>query len=61
MTSKLLYRVTEAADALGVSRSKAYELIKRGEIPAIRVGASTRIPVDGLREWIDRQIVDSGC
>jgi excisionase family DNA binding protein len=60
MTNKLLFRVAEAADALGVSRSKAYELIKRGEIPAIRVGASTRIPVDWLREWIDRQLVASG-
>ena len=38
MTKKLTGTVDEAADALGVSRNSAYEGVKAGEIPAIRVG-----------------------
>ena len=35
---RLLYRPAEAAEALGVSRSKVYELMNTGEIPWVRVG-----------------------
>ena len=31
-------RVPEVAEELSIPRSRAYELIKRGELPAIRVG-----------------------
>jgi excisionase family DNA binding protein len=31
-------RVPEAADLLGIPRSRCYELIQRGELPAVRVG-----------------------
>jgi excisionase family DNA binding protein len=31
-------KVTEVAQELGIPRSRAYELIGRGEIPAVRVG-----------------------
>ena len=53
---RIAYRVTEAADAIGISRAKAYELISRGELPSIRIGSSVRVPVDALRAWIDRQL-----
>lgn len=56
MTDRLMYRPAEAADAIGVSRAKAYELIARGEIPAVKVGGCIRVPVDALRSWIDRQL-----
>ena len=55
-TNRLLYRPAEAADAIGVSRARAYELIAAGVIPSIRIGSSIRVPVDALRAWIDRQI-----
>ena len=55
MDNKLLYRVTEAADAISVSRARAYELIASGVIPSIKVGGSIRVPVDALREWIAKQ------
>ena len=38
MTKKLTGTVDEAAKALGVSRNSAYEGVKRGEIPALRIG-----------------------
>jgi excisionase family DNA binding protein len=52
---RLLLRPSETAEAIGVSRSRAYELIARGEIPSIRIGGSVRVPLDGLRQWIARQ------
>jgi excisionase family DNA binding protein len=58
---RLMLRPTEAADAIGVSRSKAYELIARGEIPSVKVGGCVRVPVDALRQWIDRQLADRGA
>lgn len=53
---RLLLRPAEAAEAIGVGRSKLYELVASGELPSIRVGASVRIPVDALRAWIDGQL-----
>jgi excisionase family DNA binding protein len=38
----------EAARRLSISRSKAYELVRSGELPARRIGASVRIPVEAL-------------
>ena len=56
MTDRLMLRPAEAADAIGVSRSKAYELISRGEIPSIKVGGCVRIPIAALEEWIAQQL-----
>ena len=52
---RMLYRPSEAAQAIGVSRSRVYELINSGEIPSLQVGGVKRVPVDKLREWIERQ------
>jgi excisionase family DNA binding protein len=56
MEMKLMMRPAEAAEAIGVSRSKAYELISRGEIPSVRVGGCVRVPVEALRQWIDKRL-----
>jgi excisionase family DNA binding protein len=58
MNDRLMLRPGEAAEAIGVSRSKAYELIARGDIPSVRVGGCVRVPVDALRAWIGRQLED---
>lgn len=34
----LALNVAEAASLLGVSRSRVYELVQRGEIPSVRLG-----------------------
>jgi len=56
--SRLLLRPAEAAEVLGVSRSRAYELIAAGIIPAIRLdnGRSIRVPVQALRDWVAKQV-----
>ena len=56
MAERLLYKPAEAADAIGVSRARAYELIAAGVLPSIRIGTSIRVPVDALREWIGHQL-----
>lgn len=35
---RLVMSVTEAARLLGISRTLAYELVARGELPALRLG-----------------------
>ena len=49
---RILYRPSEAAEAIGVSRSRVYELIASGEIPSIKVGSVRRVPVRELLEWV---------
>lgn len=53
---RLLLRPGEAAIAIGVSRSRVYELIASNTIPSVRLGTSVRVPVDALRAWIQEQL-----
>jgi excisionase family DNA binding protein len=53
---RLLLRPVEAAEAIGIGRSKVYELLASGELPSIRIGGSVRVPVDALRAWIAQQL-----
>lgn len=54
MDGRLLLRVSEAADLLGIGKSTAYELIAAGEIPAIRLGKgkAIRVSVGDLQDWV---------
>ncbi len=58
VTERLMLRPTEAADAIGISRSKAYEMIAAGQIPSVRVGGVVRVPVAALKTWIERQLAE---
>lgn len=49
---KLLYRVTEAAEVLGLSRSKVYELIKAGVLPSVRIDGTRRIRAEDLAAYV---------
>jgi excisionase family DNA binding protein len=53
---KLLLRPVEAAELIGIGRSKMYELLGTGELPSVRIGGSVRVPLDELRAWIARQL-----
>ena len=57
---RLLLRPVEVAEAIGVGRSKIYELLASGQLPSIRVGSSLRVSVEALREWIARQGESAG-
>ena len=40
----LVYSVTEMAKLLGIGRSKAYELVRLGTVPSLRLGRRIVIP-----------------
>lgn len=52
--NRILLRVSEVAEACGMSRSKAYELVAKGLLPAIRIDGMLRIPASALRELAER-------
>ncbi|WP_152363826.1 helix-turn-helix domain-containing protein [Microlunatus speluncae] len=54
MNQQLMYRVTEAAHVLRLSRSAIYELIRSGQIRSVTVGRSRRITHNALTEYIER-------
>ena len=55
MTERLLLRVDEVAEMLGLGRSKTYELVATGILPVVRLGRSVRVPAEGLRRWLEEQ------
>jgi excisionase family DNA binding protein len=52
-TNRLTVSVDEAAEMLGISRSFAYELCARGQLPTLRLGRRLIVPRRALRELID--------
>ncbi len=51
-TDRTTLTVTEAGDILGLSRSAAYEAIRRDEIPSFRVGGRILVPVPRLARML---------
>lgn len=55
---KLLLRPVEVAEMLGIGRSKTYALIAAGTIPTVQIGASVRVPLGKLREWVEGKVAE---
>ena len=53
---RLLLTVDETAEALTVSRSTIYRLLKSGDLVATRIGTAVRIPESSLRRFVDARI-----
>jgi excisionase family DNA binding protein len=51
---KMLLTPTEAAQVLGVGRSKVYELMRSGGLGSVRIDSCRRIPVDDLNALVTR-------
>jgi len=49
-SERLFYRVSELAEVIGCSKSKAYELVASGAIPAVRIGSLLRVPASALKD-----------
>ena len=49
---KLVYSVTEIAKLLDIGRSKAYELVRSGTIPSLRLGRRIVIPKLALSRFL---------
>ena len=50
----ILYTVQEVADSLRVHKRTAYNLIKNGELKAVKIGTQWRVPEGALFEFIER-------
>lgn len=55
MEEKLL-KGKEVADKLGVSSSFAYLLMKRGDIPTVRIGTAVRVRLVDLERYIREKV-----
>jgi excisionase family DNA binding protein len=49
---KLAFTIAEACHAVGIGRSKLYELIGQGRVETRKIGSRTLIPADSLRTLI---------
>lgn len=55
MTDHLL-TVAEVAAQLRVSKMTVYRMVDDGELPAWRVRRSVRVPVEGLRRYVQARL-----
>lgn len=51
--------VAEVAEAMRVSRMTVYRLVHAGEMPAVRVGKSFRVPQDALERYLADARIDT--
>ncbi len=54
MTDPMLLTPTEAARALGIGRSKLYELMQDGVLESVHIGACRRIPTEAVTALVSR-------
>jgi len=51
--SIVLLKATDVAKILKISRSSAYQLMQKGEIPTVRIGRSVRVCESDLVTFIE--------
>lgn len=49
---RLLLTVEEAAERLGIGRTLAWQLVRQGGLPSVRLGRCVRVPLSALEAWI---------
>lgn len=54
LNQQILLKAADVAKRLNVSRSLAYQLMQRGDIPTVRFGGSVRVKTSDLDEYIRR-------
>ena len=51
----LAVRIPEAARMIGIGQSTLYQYVASGEIEIIKIGRSTVVSMDALRDFIERR------
>jgi putative molybdopterin biosynthesis protein len=51
-----LLKSDEVAELLHISRSMAYLLMKRGDIPTVRIGSSVRVRPEDIDQYIKNNV-----
>jgi excisionase family DNA binding protein len=49
---QLLLRPTEAAQRLGIGRTKVYELMRSGQLRSVKVGGARRVSATALVDFV---------
>jgi len=52
--------VAEVADVMRVSKMTVYRLVHGGELPAVRVGKSFRVPEQAVHDYLEKAYFDAG-
>lgn len=52
-SQKYVLSVEDAGKRLGLSRPSAYQAVKRGELPVIRIGRRLLVPVAALEKMLE--------
>ena len=55
LPDRLAYSVEEAAQIVGIGRTLAWQLVRRGEIPSVRVAGRVLVRRRQLEAWLDQQ------
>lgn len=56
----LLLSTAEVGALLGIGRTKVFEMLASGELPAVRIGRCVRVSRDQLEGWIDAKLEATG-
>jgi len=51
--------VAEVAGVMRVSKMTVYRLVHNGELPAVRVGRSFRVPEQAVQEYLRDSIIET--
>ena len=51
MPERVLLTVEEAADRLGIGKTKTYELVRTGALESVQIGRLRRIHIDAIRRY----------
>ncbi len=54
------FTVAEVAEVMRVSRMTVYRLVHSGELPAVRVGRSFRVPERAVHDYLRSAYTDAG-
>jgi len=52
MTPNALLTIDDVAARLSATRARAYELVRRGTLPGVRIGRQVRVHPQALEEWL---------
>lgn len=53
------YTVAEVASLMRVSKMTVYRMVHGGELPAVRVGRSFRVPKDAVDDFMNTRYVET--
>ena len=60
MDEKQVFTVEEAGIVLGLSRASAYEAVRRGIVPSLKIGRRVVVPKRALERMLDCQTNSRG-